>query len=182
MQLSTELKQGTKESHNAAENGKFIAGFLRGVLDEEQYKKLLGNFYYIYSAMELRFDKLKDDPVLGDLYFPELHRKKALEKDLKYYYGPTWREHICPSPATQQYVHRIEEAPVLSLIGHHYTRYLGDLSGGQILKGIAKKALKTGQRVVDLVKEEGLLSDEQLAEILKPENMVAPLDLSSKIH
>ena len=141
MQLSTELKQGTKESHNAAENGKFIAGFLRGVLDEEQYKKLLGNFYYIYSAMELRFDKLKDDPVLGDLYFPELHRKKALEKDLKYYYGATWREHICPSPATQQYVHRIEEAPVLALIGHHYTRYLGDLSGGQILKGIAKKAL-----------------------------------------
>ena len=80
MQLSTELKQGTKESHNAAENGKFIAGFLRGVLDEEQYKKLLGNFYYIYSAMELRFDKLKDDPVLGDLYFPELHRKKRTRK------------------------------------------------------------------------------------------------------
>ncbi|MRI33791.1 aspartate ammonia-lyase [Endozoicomonas sp. OPT23] len=47
---------------------------------------------------------------------------------------------------------------------------------------IAKIALKTGQRVVDLVKEEGLLSDDQLTEILKPENMVAPLDLSSKIH
>ena len=49
MQLSVELKQGTKESHNAAENGKFIAGFLRGVLNQEQYKQLLANFYYIYS-------------------------------------------------------------------------------------------------------------------------------------
>ncbi|MGI9276206.1 MAG: aspartate ammonia-lyase [Endozoicomonas sp.] len=47
---------------------------------------------------------------------------------------------------------------------------------------IAKIALRTGRRVVDLVKEEGLLTDEQLTEILKPENMVAPLDLSSKIH
>ena len=27
------------------------------------------------------------------------------------------------------------------LVGHHYTRYIGDLSGGQILKKIAKKAL-----------------------------------------
>ena len=89
MQLSVELKQGTKESHNAAENGKFIAGFLRGVLNQEQYKQLLANFYYIYSAMEVRFDKLKDDPVLSGIYFPELHRKRAIEKDLKYYYGPT---------------------------------------------------------------------------------------------
>ncbi|WOG26473.1 aspartate ammonia-lyase [Endozoicomonas sp. 8E] len=47
---------------------------------------------------------------------------------------------------------------------------------------IAKTALKTGRRVVDLVKEEGLLTDEQLAEILKPENMIAPLDLSNKVH
>lgn len=39
---------------------------------------------------------------------------------------------------------------------------------------IAKEALKTGKRVYDLVLEKGLLSAEQLDEILKPENMIAP--------
>ena len=47
---------------------------------------------------------------------------------------------------------------------------------------IAKAALTTGRRVVDLVLEEQLLTEEQLKEILKPENMVAPLDLSAATH
>ncbi len=47
---------------------------------------------------------------------------------------------------------------------------------------IAKIALKSGRRVVDLVLEEGLLTKEQLSEILKPENMIAPLNLSPAAH
>jgi heme oxygenase len=31
------------------------------------------------------------------------------------------------------------------LVGHHYTRYIGDLSGGQILKNIAQKAMSLGE-------------------------------------
>jgi heme oxygenase (biliverdin-producing, ferredoxin) len=30
-------------------------------------------------------------------------------------------------------------------VGHHYTRYIGDLSGGQILKNIAQKAMSLGE-------------------------------------
>ncbi|PJE80787.1 Aspartate ammonia-lyase [invertebrate metagenome] len=43
---------------------------------------------------------------------------------------------------------------------------------------IARTAMKTGEKVIDLVRKENLLSDEQLAEILKPENMIAPINLA----
>ena len=46
--LAKQLKEGTKESHSAAENTKFVASFLRGVLDPEEYRKLITDFYFVY--------------------------------------------------------------------------------------------------------------------------------------
>ena len=45
---------------------------------------------------------------------------------------------------------------------------------------IAKKAKETGRGVYDLVIEEGILSKEELDEILKPENMIKPVKLNIK--
>ena len=144
MNFAKELKEGTKKSHSAAENTAFVKSFLRGVISKESYRTLVSDLYFVYSALEEDFRIFKNDPVLGALYLPELERVTALETDLRYYYGPIWRSIVKPSEACQRYVDRIHEVagtePEL-LIGHHYTRYLGDLSGGQILKGIAEKAL-----------------------------------------
>mgnify|MGYP003321332303 CR=1 FL=1 len=142
-QFSKQLKEGTKKSHSAAENTKFVAGFLRGVLDPEQYRQLLTNFYYVYDTMEQRIRESTDN-LVSMVSYPELERVNALERDLRYYYGPMWRDKQIPSEACNTYCYRINEIaekdPYL-LIAHHYTRYIGDLSGGQILKGIASKAL-----------------------------------------
>ena len=147
MTFSKELKIGTKKSHSAAENTTFVASFLRGVVSKESYKKLVSDLYFVYSAMEEEVEKLKDHPIIGQLQLSDLNRVNALEQDLRFYYGPIWRSLIKPSEACNQYVNRIREVaknePEL-LVGHHYTRYLGDLSGGQILKGIAEKALALG--------------------------------------
>ena len=144
MTLSIEIKEGTKQSHSAAENTKFVSSFLRGVVDKEKYRQLIANFYFVYRAMEEEIEKLKGDSTLGKLFFEELNRVPALEQDLRYFYGPIWRSHITPTDQAQRYVNRIREVaenePEL-LIAHHYTRYIGDLSGGQILKKIAEKAL-----------------------------------------
>ncbi len=45
---------------------------------------------------------------------------------------------------------------------------------------IAKEALKTGQSVYELVLEKGVLSQEQLDDMLKPENMTDPREIPKK--
>ena len=145
--FAIQLKEGTKKSHSAAENTTFVKSFLRGVVNKESYRALVNDLYFVYCALEEEVGNLKDHPVIGNLQLSDLERKDALEMDLRYYYGPIWRSLIKPSEACERYVNRIHEVaknePEL-LVGHHYTRYLGDLSGGQILKGIAQKALELG--------------------------------------
>ena len=143
MSFSVDLKAGTKESHSAAENTKFVASFLRGVVDYEEYRKLLTNFYYVYDTMEQRIRET-EDPMVQAIKSEDLERKEAIERDLEYYYGPEWKDKQTPSEACTTYCHRINEVaekdPYL-LIAHHYTRYIGDLSGGKILKEITARVL-----------------------------------------
>ena len=67
-----------------------------------------------------------------------------MEQDLHFYYGANWREEAKNTKAGKAYVARIREIaqsqPEL-LVAHCYTRYLGDLSGGQILKKISQRAM-----------------------------------------
>jgi heme oxygenase len=142
--LASKLREGTKKSHSMAENTGFIACFLKGTVEKNSYRKLVASLYHVYSAMEEEMHRHKDHPVLSKMYYPELDRKESLERDLTYYFGSNWREQVAPSQATQAYVQCIRDIanndPDL-LIAHLYARYLGDLSGGQILKKIAQTAM-----------------------------------------
>ena len=142
--LATLLREGTKKAHTMAENVGFVKCFLKGVVEKTSYRKLVANLYFVYSAMEEEMERHRQHPILSKVYFQQLNRQRSLETDLKYYFGSQWRDAIALSPAGEAYVQRIREVsnnePEL-LIAHLYTRYLGDLSGGQILKGIAQRAM-----------------------------------------
>jgi len=142
--LAMQLREGTKRSHTMAENTGFMSCFLKGVVDKSSYRTLVADLYFVYSAMEEEIGKLHKHPVVGPVAFQELNRREALEVDLAFYFGSCWQSYAKPTPSAVTYVARIREVaasfPEL-LVGHHYTRYLGDLSGGQILKTIAQKAM-----------------------------------------
>lgn len=143
--FSLQIKEGTKKSHSAAENTKFVSSFLKGVVSRENYAKLTTNFYFVYRCIEEEVDKLKtSNQCVGMIENKMLNRAPSLAKDLEYFYGNDWSKFVTPTDACQQYVNRIREVAASEpelLVAHHYTRYMGDLSGGQILKQIAKNAL-----------------------------------------
>lgn len=143
--LANQLREGTTKAHSMAENVSFVKSFLSGVVDKNSYKKLVANLYFVYSAIEKEMAIHKSHSAIQPIYFPALNRKKSLEKDLIFYYGDNWKKEVQPSPATQVYVNRIHSISATQpelLVAHAYTRYLGDLSGGQILKKIAQSAMQ----------------------------------------
>ena len=142
--LALELDDGTRKSHSMAENTQFVTGFFRGIATKASFAQLVTALYFVYEAMESEFDSCTDSRVLA-LDYPELRRLAALELDMEYYHGSDWRSHVQPSAATRAYVARVvevaRETPEL-LIAHQYTRYLGDLFGGQMMGGMARKSLQ----------------------------------------
>ncbi|MFN5239852.1 MAG: heme oxygenase (biliverdin-producing) [Aphanizomenon sp.] len=143
--LAIKLRVGTQQAHTDSENIGFMKCFIKGVVDRDCFIQLLRNFYFVYSELEAAIEKHKQHPVISLVYFPELNRQSFLEQDMLFYYGSQWHKRITPSPAAQVYIARIQQIsahePTL-LLAHSYTRYLGDLSGGQMLQKIAQSALK----------------------------------------
>ncbi|MDJ0697996.1 heme oxygenase (biliverdin-producing) [Mastigocoleus sp. MO_188.B34] len=143
--LAIELRKKTQKAHTAAENVGFMKCFVNGVVDRDCFAKFLGNLYFVYGELEAAVQKHQNHPIVSKIYFPELNRKANLEKDLEFYYGKNWRQKITPSPTTKSYVNHIRKLSASSpelLIGHTYTRYMGDLSGGQMLQKVAQSTLK----------------------------------------
>ncbi|MDG3009711.1 biliverdin-producing heme oxygenase [Rhodococcus sp. D2-41] len=131
------LRNATAESHKNAEESSFVGELLSGALNESAYADMLGQNYLIYEALERRAAQLESSDPVRRFHSAALVRTAALEADLEFLTGPEWRSAVKELPATTRYVERIEKAadedPLL-FVAHHYIRYLGDLSGGQIIR------------------------------------------------
>jgi len=113
-----------------------------GSLSVDDYTRWHAQQFFVYEAIENAAAKYADDPVAGPFVFDELARVAAIEADLRFLMGPKWRSGIEPLPATRAYVDRISEACADGpggYIAHAYTRYLGDLSGGQAFGKAARR-------------------------------------------
>ncbi|WP_031168963.1 heme oxygenase (biliverdin-producing) [Streptosporangium roseum] len=134
--LSRLLYKGTTEAHRAAENTPYMLALFQGKLTEDAYRLWLIRFHAVYAALERTTEALRDDPAVGVLHLPQLHRTEAIEKDLAHFYGRDWRQALETSPATDAYVARLErvrEEWPLGLVPHHWIRYAGYLHGGATL-------------------------------------------------
>lgn len=135
--LAERLRTATRVEHELAEQSAFVGALLDGRLDRERYAQLLGQSWLFYRVLEEAAESWRTDPVAGPFVFDALHRGAALETDLRWLHGAGWRDRVTPLPATQRYTDRLRAVCFTStptFVAHHYTRYLGDLSGGQIIR------------------------------------------------
>lgn len=144
--LSKKMKEGTQEAHQAAETVHFMREFVKGRVSRELYAKLVVNLYHIYVALEDGLEANAEHPLIESLHFPdELCRVETLRQDADFFLGPNWEKETIPSKAAKEYIARLKEVASNSpelLVPHAYTRYLGDLSGGQLLKRAAIRGMK----------------------------------------
>ena len=129
--LSALLREGSTSEHRDAEGSSFMTELLAGRVSREGYAVYLSCLRRVYAALEGAAASLMADPLAAAVIDPRLERLAAIDADLEFWGGPV--EHA--SPATDAYVSRIQQAAAWggTFVAHHYTRYLGDLSGGQAI-------------------------------------------------
>ncbi|MFJ9036141.1 heme oxygenase (biliverdin-producing) [Streptomyces sp. NPDC102406] len=140
--FSTLIRTASHEQHTAAETSTFLRDLLGGALGVDAFARYTEQLWCVYAALESGAEHLADDPVAGPFLRPELRRLPALERDLAHLRGPGWRERVSALPATAAYAARVGECArswPAGYVAHHYTRYLGDLSGGQIIRDRAER-------------------------------------------
>lgn len=151
MRLSQQLREGTKKAHRAVEQLRFIRSFLRGVVEPASYSRYLTDLLHVYAHLEHGLWQHRAHPCVAPLVLPVLWRQEPLQADLAFFARCHGQRHV-PSAAARRYAEELRritrQRPEL-LVAHAYVRQLGDLSGGQILRRVAARALR-------LTGEEGL--------------------------
>ncbi|WP_327423559.1 biliverdin-producing heme oxygenase [Streptomyces sp. NBC_01527] len=140
--FSTLIRTASHEQHTEAETSTFMSDLLGGRLGVVAYTRYTEQLWFVYRALEEGAEALRTDPVAGPFIQPELMRTAELERDLAHLRGADWRRGLEPLPATAAYADRVTECArswSAGYVAHHYTRYLGDLSGGQIIRDRAEK-------------------------------------------
>ncbi|MFF0202679.1 heme oxygenase (biliverdin-producing) [Streptomyces sp. NPDC005017] len=140
--FSTVIRTASHEQHTEAETSTFMSDLLGGRLGVDAYARYTEQLWFVYEALEAGAGRLAADPVAGPFVRPELFRLGALERDLEHLRGPGWRSTLSALPATRVYADRVRECAEEwpgGYVAHHYTRYLGDLSGGQIIRDRAER-------------------------------------------
>jgi len=124
------LKELTYEHHRNAERQGFVKVLMSGKIDPKVYATFLYNQYVNYNLLET---VAMAEGVLDDL--PDIRRAPKILDD----YTELWNDLENPPkllPSSKLYADHIMSIRdnAQALMAHVYTRHMGDLSGGQMIR------------------------------------------------
>lgn len=134
--FSKQLRDATTTDHRDAAGAGFVSALMASKLPIEAYADLASQQWFIYTELEDAAERHRDDPVARTFVRDELVRRPVIEEDLRAVLGDDWASKVQPLPATSSYLERLRTAASdssVAFVAHHYTRYMGDLSGGQFI-------------------------------------------------
>ncbi|WP_205649326.1 heme oxygenase (biliverdin-producing) [Agromyces sp. LHK192] len=137
LDIATIVREATADDHRNAETRGFVTRLMGGELSLADYTAYLAQFAWVYEALEERGSRV-GDPAVFD---PKLARFAAIEADLAALGAADWRRTHPALPATAAYAMHLRSVSDddVRYLAHHYTRYLGDLSGGQAIAALVAR-------------------------------------------
>lgn len=140
--FSQALRERTWSGHGDSEGAGFMSDLMTGRGTREDYIALVAQHFFIYEALEAAAKRMATDPVAAPFISPQLARLPAIRLDLAFLLGDDWQQQIAPLPTTKRYVDRLNTVAATwpgGFVAHHYTRCLGDLSGGQVIRTLMQR-------------------------------------------
>lgn len=144
--FSTRLRRATMVEHREAETRSFISRLMSGDVPMAGFAALTAQYLAVYRELEAAAARMRAEAaesssglapsLVAEFADPALIRVPSLEADLAHLYGPDWESQITVLDSTRAYADRLRDLAATSpahFVAHHYVRYLGDLSGGQMI-------------------------------------------------
>jgi heme oxygenase (biliverdin-producing, ferredoxin) len=181
--FSVALRERSTTAHSSSETSGFMSDLMRGEGSREDYIALVAQHWFIYEALEGAAERMRRDPVASVFITERLTRLPALESDLAFLLGPDWRTRISPLPTTQRYVDRINAVGATwagGFVAHHYTRYLGDLSGGQFIGRVMARRFGFETNGIGFYVFDEIADPKQFKDVYRDQLDAAPWDEAEK--
>jgi heme oxygenase len=137
------LRRDTTAIHRLTEHEPFISRLMGGASGVRDFARMTAQFRSVYEALEGEVAAARGvvPEAVATLFDPRLERVPALDHDLRALGIDGDPAALEALPATSAYVERIRTASASwpRLLAHHYVRYLGDLSGGQVVAAMMRR-------------------------------------------
>lgn len=139
--LSQLLRESSRPEHTEAETRPFVTRLMGGKLSTAEYVSYLANLSPVYDALEAQSHAGTPRVGTEKLWNDSLDRVPSIRHDLSALGVVDCGAELVTDAARDyaSYLTTLGGRADLRLVAHHYTRYLGDLSGGQAIGALVAR-------------------------------------------